>query len=171
MKENKDIDVTDINSTDDSDIPDTTSSHGNPVLFSDYEHKAFLVNPNFEKIRKIQDFLVKELSLSRIDNELATIYANKLDCIEEWFNLGFHNLAMRRFTNLLARLQINKSVGGFERALQTANVNAGVSLGEEASLQPFGAEEEEGSGIDLVNMLSSARKSLKRHNRRRLSEF
>jgi len=98
---------------------------GSPILLSDFEHKAHLVNPS--KLNRAmtdpEDALIQDIALSVLDKELAYIYGIKQTCSEEWLNLGFANLAMRRKVHVQIKTGIFRSVNGIERILQTANAN------------------------------------------------
>ena len=128
-----------------------------PFITSDYEHKAFLITPKIKHLKTPKDMMRKELSLSYIDEQFALLYGNKLQCIEEWYSLGFKDIADRRFLHLLTRLSLFKSIDGFERILQSANVSASALLHRKSvSITPSSAEES-GSGIDLGGLLESMR--------------
>jgi len=98
-----------------------------PVMYTDYDHKAFIVTTSIKnQLQKSEDLLIKELQTGFIDPELAFIYSTKLSCAEEWLGLGFGKLAKRRAVHVLIKMNINKSIGGFERRLQ-----AGMPIGED----------------------------------------
>lgn len=107
-----------------------------PLLLSDFEHKAYLVTPHIKKeMIQPEDILAKELQLSYLDAELAYIYSAKASCAEEWRNLGLRNLSKRRLIHLIAKLSLLKSVEGFERLLQSGIPQLTADLGRPASLQ------------------------------------
>lgn len=100
-----------------------------PVLLSDPEHKAFLVNPNRSNaLDNLSDILDKDFSLSLISNKQADVYGIQFECIEEWRELGFTHLATRRWLHLKGKMGINRSVEGRERFLQTANASATTAM-------------------------------------------
>jgi len=113
-----------------SDWNKLSEMQGTPVLLSDYEHKAHLIDPARTKthIQEPDDILHKDLSLSVLDRELAYIYGIKQTCSEEWLNLGFPNLAKRRKVHLQVKLAVFRSVGGIERFLQTASASASTDM-------------------------------------------
>lgn len=105
-------------------------SKDSPILLSDYEHKAFLVSSTKNiKMNIPEDVLDKDLELSVLDKELAFIYSLKAGCVEDWGNLGLRQLARRRSVSLRLKLNLNRSIGGFERLLQTATPNVNAEMG------------------------------------------
>lgn len=123
-------------------------SNNPPVLLSDYEHKAYITQPQLKpQMEKPDDVLTKDLRLSFIDSELAWIYSIKLTCAEEWRHLGMPNLATRRMTALVGKLSLFASVKGRERLLQS---NPAISLRDELgqeSQPTYPSEENNGGGI------------------------
>ena len=110
--------------------------HHEPLLLSDYEHKAYLVTTHMKKeVIEPDDILSKELQLSYLDPELAFIYSAKASCAEEWRNLGLQRLSKRRLAHLLAKLALLKSVEGFERKLQSGILSLSGELGIPSGVQ------------------------------------
>jgi hypothetical protein len=105
------------------------SVQDSPILLSDPEHKAFLVNPvRSNSLDNMADILDKDFSLSMIDRRQADVYGIQIECIEEWKELGFVHLATRRWVHLKGKMGINRSIAGIERFLQTANASATTEM-------------------------------------------
>lgn len=99
------------------------------IINNEYEQRVWLLSSKFtdKPDFSLQDLILKELALSNIpDLESAYIYSVKMDCVEEWNNIGFPNLAKRRLAKMLIRLQILRGVGGVERFLQSGHTAASM---------------------------------------------
>lgn len=129
---------------------DSRNQDTEPVLLSDYEHKAFLVNPMKQQILvRPSDILDKDFSLSVLDQEQAFIYGIKATCSEEWLSLGFSKLSMRRKSHLKIKLGLFRSIGGIERFLQTgqANVSTEMDVMNNAIKPEQAVEKKTGTGM------------------------
>lgn len=129
------------------------SKDSEPVILSDFEHQLFLLG-DIEKKREIKnefEFLNKELQLSNLSAEEAQLFVLKLECVQDWYNMGFKTLAERRFLKLISRFRIKRSVSGFERLMQRAipSVSAEIAMraGEATKATVFEQEEGEEEGI------------------------
>lgn len=109
---------------------DTNRNSSEPVLLSDFEHKAFLVVPSKQMtiMSRPDDVLDKDMSLSILDQEQAFIYGIKAACSEEWLYLGFPKLAERRKAHIKIKLGLFRSVAGIERFLQTGQANVTTEM-------------------------------------------
>lgn len=121
------------------------------VVDTEFEHNLQLLGKT-EKLTEKQfknvfSFCQKLLALSNINAELAQLYAYKLECAKEWFDLGFKDIGLKRASNVYDRLMLNRSVTGFERTLQGAKVlvkmGAKLKTGEAGELTEEEEEETE----------------------------
>ena len=120
-----------------------------------YEQKAWLLTTRFKDkpVMDLRDLVLKELATSYIqDPEQALIYSIKMDCVEEWLSLGFHDLAKSRLVHMLFRLYLAKSIGGIENIAQHGTSSIGMSLDrEDRERQPMDQynepqQQQQGSG-------------------------
>jgi hypothetical protein len=107
---------------------DETYSNPEPVLLSDYEHKAHLIRPDHVKIKKMQDILDKDFALSILDSDETFIYKLKGTCAIDWVMLGYENLADQRKEHLKMALHLKRSTAGIERFLQTGIANVTTEM-------------------------------------------
>jgi len=120
-----------------------------PFLTSTQDLLVFLLGDahKLSTPKNVFAFNNKILALSNVNAEDSILYSLKLDCAKEWYQMGFKNLASRRFSDVLTRFLAKRSVGGFERILQTSDtktiVNLKLKSGEEAKVLFEGEEEEE----------------------------
>lgn len=129
-----------------------------PMVTSEFEHKMELLKtPIKKKILEPEDILTTALQLSRIDSDSAYIYVQKASAAQEWRQLGFEELAKARLADLMLRFSISKSIGGFERAMQTAGATAHVEFSEKEGVRfsPQEDEDEGGGGGGLKGLMAS----------------
>lgn len=110
------------------------ASDSHDYIETPYEQKAWLLTTRFKDkpVMDLRDLVLKELATAFIqDPEQALIYSIKMDCVEEWLSLDFHDLAKSRLVHMLFRLYLSKSIGGIENIAQHGTSSIGMSLDRE----------------------------------------
>ena len=109
MEEEKQKEVEESQEEIESEWDNDVQQGNEPVLLSDFEHKAFLVTPARSKVHSItpEDILDKDFSLSILDQDQGFIYGIKATAAEEWNALGFVMLSRRRKAHLKIKLGLN----------------------------------------------------------------
>jgi hypothetical protein len=142
------------------------------VVESDPAHRVWLLSSKFfdKPVLKLHDLVLKELALSIIpDGDLAYAYAIKMDCIEEWLNMGFPELAKRRLAHMLFRLQLLRSIEGIERITQGGGTATSMILTpgqlERGDMSSFTHEEGPGLSAPRLSGVGGLVGKLKRKKR------
>lgn len=143
------------------------------TILSDYDHRVYLLaTKHLKDLKKIQNVLNRDLAISKIDAEFAYIFSLRIQCIEEWIELGLYQFALKRMVSLVARLNLMRSIDGFERILQSNNGLAGsidlTPIAQESLNynRIYEEEEQQGRGGEGgIESIKNKIRSLKKYNR------
>ena len=135
----------------------------NPVLLTDYEHKVYLLKNEKRKATELFDVIRNSLQLSNIKKSEIPLYSLKIDMIEEYMNMGMFDIANDHLFEIVARLNLNKSVSGFGVVSQLGDINAKVTMKQDdmadVQLNQETVEERDRKPLNLAEKLRSFSRS------------
>lgn len=158
-----------------SDVPKTDWStkiedtmDNDEYLTSGYDHKFWMAKTKVpKKLLNVRLTLQKELALSRITPAQAVILSTYLTCVQEYITAGFYDVANESFSRLLGKLQLYRSINGFERINQNESIAPHMRFDmsdEDIAAVNQMPDEEPPRGPSMISKLISSTSS---RNRRR----